>query len=183
MQACFPKWLYKLYQVILLARFVKCLYGICIVLHDDRVRVKTACVDAVTRHCSLPAVHSCACHCVMQNPPISCNLTYSQFEEKKHNESPAKLLTLYLRAGFARLLVTYNTYTPTVYCSQTHFDACFSLHTVHMVTCSLRVFNSVRLPDDWMLDSLHCLKCNSELCFHSYSTMITLWQYVTDTCY
>lgn len=103
---------------------------------------------------------------------------------RKTNESPAKLLTLwYSRAGFARLPVTYNTYTPTVYCSHTHFDACFSLHTVHMVTCSLRVFNSVRLPDDWMLDSLHCFKCNSELCFHSYSTMITLWQYVTGTCY
>lgn len=98
--------------------------------------------------CPLPAVHSSACHCVMQSQP---NL----------------LILWYLTAGFAGLPVTYNTYTPTVNCSHTHthFDACFSLHTVYTVTCSLRVLNSVRLPDNWMLDSLHCLKCNSELCF------------------
>lgn len=39
------------------------------------------------------------------------------------------------------------------------------------------------LFDNWMLDSLYCLKCNSELIFLSYSTMITLWQYVTGTSY
>lgn len=69
-------------------------------------------------------------------------------------------------------------HTYSILLSHTLRRACFSFHTVHTVTCSLRVLNSVRLPDDWMLDSLHRLRCNSELCFLSYSTMITFWQYV-----
>lgn len=68
-------------------------------------------------------------------------------------KSAQKLLMIsYLRAGFVRIPVTYNTCTPLQYTVLIHIHTlmhAFLYHTVNSVTCSLRVLNSVSF---WQLN-------------------------------
>lgn len=134
--------------------------------------------------------YTIACHCVMQSQPKSSDLTFSETDMKTHthlpglrrkkkHEIPTKL---YLRAGFARPPVTYNTYIPIQYTIVIHIHTCmlFSAYCIQLLV-AYKCW-TLCLSDCWMLDSLQFLKCNSELLF-SFSTMITLWQYIEGTCY
>ena len=115
-------------------------YATCTVLYDDR---------AWLPRCPLSALHSSACHCVMQSqlkilqphfyfilfiffysePDRGKRLASHSPLKKNLMRSQQKILTFwYSRAGFARLPVTYNTYTPVQYTVLIHthtFDACF----------------------------------------------------------
>lgn len=146
----------------------------------------------------LPAVHSSACHFFMQSQPNPETLQFdsdssvrkmikscSQYEKKKHPWEPNKAMDdWYYRAGFAGYLSrTTHTCTSIQYTVFVHVPA-----LMHAFLCILythlfvayEFWSSFCLLDNWMLERLYCLKCNSELIFLSYST-ITLWQYVTGT--
>lgn len=86
-----------------------------------------------------------------------------------NHEGPAKLFN-YFRAGFADPPVSHtHTNVSTVSLLYDLWCMLFSTYsTLSAVSCSI-----------WVLNSLHCLKCNSELflLFH-YDN----WQYVTGTC-
>lgn len=144
--------------------------------------------------CPLPVLTCCLslCHAkpakiqrphFFRNRHENAHIFFPVWEGKKTREPQNTKLYLIFEGWFCKATGhVQHIHTYPVYHSRTHTHMHAFLCILYTQWLVAYKCWTLCLSDCWMLDSLQFLKCISELLF-SFSTMITLWQYIAGTCY